>query len=391
MTRRGASDAGESRRSARSPQRFGTEGGTGVKKKEQTSFFSFLRPKGNALDNISEFAMFVRMLAYLVNSGMTPQKAMTMMHSKSSGAERKRLDQVMEHMNRGETLAESFAATGYYPKEFSGIISIGEREGKLYDALMLYGDYITHTMTLRRSFSAALKYPSFVLAFLVGAVLALTLKVLPNIVTMVNGMGISRDKLPSVSRLLFILTDMVNFVGVPVATALSLALIAYIFTGGQKHLIALLSKVPKVGDMNNRLSWAQWLLLGATCFSGGMKVYDTVETLSNMPLPKELAKKGVYQRMKENIRAGRSLSEELERAKAPGIITQMIAMAERSGTLGESMRSVANQYLFSLSYEMKELSSMIEPIVIGMVTGIGGGFVGIVFITMYSVSRLAAR
>ena len=74
---------------------------------------------------------------------------------------------------------------------------------------------------------------------------------------------------------------------------------------------------------------------------------------------------GCIEGMREGVERGESL---LRTATASGIYTpivlQMVAVGEESGALDDMMTEVADMYQREVEYELKSLSSQIEPILI---------------------------
>lgn len=156
----------------------------------------------------------------------------------------------------------------------------------------------------------------------------------------------------------------------------------------------LLNAVPKIRETNNKLAWAQWLMMGAICLQSGMLLGPVLETLSRLPLPKELAgKKGgvyKYKNLQKNVGAGKPLSQELRACNAPSIIPQMVGASEKSGRMGEAIRSISAQYLYTLSLDIKVIGTIVEQLSVAVVVLFGGSIVSVVSITMMSITKAVA-
>jgi MSHA biogenesis protein MshG len=74
---------------------------------------------------------------------------------------------------------------------------------------------------------------------------------------------------------------------------------------------------------------------------------------------------GKIEKMREGVERGESV---LRTAVAAGIFTpvvrQMISVGEESGALDDLMQEIADMYQREVEYELKTLSSQIEPILI---------------------------
>src|SRR5690606_37480180 len=76
----------------------------------------------------------------------------------------------------------------------------------------------------------------------------------------------------------------------------------------------------------------------------------------------------------EQILSGKDLSNSLRHPRIPTIVTAMIAVGERSGTLDQVLSQLGAYYEERLEMGIKRLSSLIEPALI-LVIGAMVGFV----------------
>ncbi len=360
--------------------------------KKEKGKLNFFKSKKTSKDELEEFSLFIRMFGFLIRDGYTPDKAVAMITSTTKGGLGNAAREALLKMEQGASMSDAFSFSGYFPKEFCAVVGVGESTGSLGEALDLYAEYIEKVLQMRKGFNSALTYPTMLLSFVIVMAAVMLFVVAPKFVDMLNQMGASRDKLPSISNVLFVSYDFANIVGMPIIVSIVVAIAYYLMFGkGKTHIMKILGVVPKIRDVNNKLNWSQWLMMGAICLKAGMLLNPMLGILANLPLPLELGKKNkarttAYEVVRKNVLAGNPLSQELEGAKVPHIVTQMIGASEKSGRMGEAMKSVAGQYLYSLSMDIKSIGTVVEQIAIGVVVMFGGSIVAVVAITMMSVS-----
>lgn len=359
---------------------------------------SIFKKKKTYEDELDEFALFIRMFGFLVRDGYTPDKAVAIMGTTSAGELRRASLAALNKLERGVSMSDAFASTGYFPSEFCAVVGVGESTGSLGDALELYAEYIDKVLQMRKGFRSALTYPTLLLSFVFVMVGVLLFVVAPKFVNMLTEMDVPRSRLPGISAVLFISHEFAELVGMPVIIAGIAFLVYYLMFGpGKNHLMKALGGVPKVKEVNNKLDWSQWLMMGAICLRSGMLLNPMLSTLAGLPLPLELKRRigksrlspTVYEILRKNVGAGSPMSAELVSAKVPNIITQMVGASEKSGRLGEAMKSVAGQYLYSLPADIKAIGTVVEQLAIGSVVIFGGGIVAIVAMTMMAISANA--
>ena len=90
----------------------------------------------------------------------------------------------------------------------------------------------------------------------------------------------------------------------------------------------------------------------------------------------------------QQILAGKDLSSSLQHPRIPAIVTQMIAVGERTGTLDNVLQQLGEYYEQRLQTSIKRLSAMLEPALI-LVIGVMVGFVYYAFMqALFSLAKV---
>ena len=330
------------------------------------------------------------MFAFLIKDGYSVSRAVEILAQQTTGELGKMFTKASSLLKSGSSTADALSSAGF-PKELCSIASVGEKSGYMAEALELYGVYLEKATTLDNVFRSALKYPTVMISLVVVGFVAAILFIVPRIQNMVTSMGADISQLPVFSKILFVSYRILTPLGNYGAVALVLFLVWFLMFGKGKDLILkVFYFLPQVHSINYRLSWAQWLLLCAVCVRSGMKINSALQTVESLPKPKEMAGEN-YKKMLKNINAGSMLSVELKKLSVPPAISSIIGVAEKSGRLSEAMESLANQYLEQLSFDVRNIGSAIEPVVIVAVAGIGGGLAASIFLTVFSLTQMVGN
>jgi type II secretory pathway component PulF len=92
---------------------------------------------------------------------------------------------------------------------------------------------------------------------------------------------------------------------------------------------------------------------------------------------------GAVDKIAESVRRGRGLSAPMrEVAVFPPMVVQMVATGEESGALDEMLKQVSDYYDSEVEYMVKNLTAMIEPVMIGIM-GVGAIFLIIAILMPY--------
>jgi len=342
------------------------------------------------MKNLSEFSSTIRMFAFLIKDGYSVPRAVEILAQQSTGDIGKMFTKASQLLKSGVSTGDALASAGF-PKELCSVASVGEKSGYMAESLELYGTYLEKATTLENVFRSALKYPTVMISLVVVGFVAAILFIVPRIQNMVTSMGADVSQLPVFSKILFVSYGILTPLGNYGAVALVLFLVWFLMFGKGKDLILrLFYFLPQVHSINYRLSWAQWLLLCAVCVKSGMKITQALQTVENMAKPKEISGDN-YKKMLKNITTGSMLSVEMKKLNVPPAVVSIIGIAEKSGRVSEAMESLANQYLEQLSFDVRNIGSAIEPVVIVAVAGVGGGLAASIFLTVFSLTQMVGN
>ncbi len=86
------------------------------------------------------------------------------------------------------------------------------------------------------------------------------------------------------------------------------------------------------------------------------------------------------------VREGETLGEPLQRTGVfPMMVTRMVSIGEKSGALESLLEKISEFYDQQVSTTVKSLTSLIEPIMIGVMGFIVGGMVMAIFLPIFQM------
>lgn len=84
---------------------------------------------------------------------------------------RRHFEEMIEAINRGETVSDALAETGsYFPPLFLELVNVGEQTGKLAEVLKRLANHYEHQLKLRQIFIGAITWPMMQLIMAVGII-----------------------------------------------------------------------------------------------------------------------------------------------------------------------------------------------------------------------------
>lgn len=321
---------------------------------------------------LRDLILFFRQLASMINAGvpiLEGVKSISRQVSKQSL--QNILTEVTYDIEAGESLS---GAMSKHERAFSpfmlGIIRTGEVSGRLSQSLESLAAYLDRDYTFLRKVRAAFAYPVFVLAVVIILTIVLFIFVLPQLVTLFEGAGVV---LPLPTRILIAVTTFVQRFWpllLMLLVAGGLLLRSYARTPeGRYSLSTLMLRIPLVSRLLTKLYLARLTTVLHTLFS------SDVPALESLMLAKEAVGNRVYRRILDEtvaaVKDGASVSS-IWRHEAfiPPMLTSMVEVGERSGTVDKSFAEASRFFQRDVETALETITTLLEPILV-IILGIG--------------------
>ncbi|MGC9402321.1 type II secretion system F family protein [Vibrio genomosp. F10 str. 9ZC157] len=315
--------------------------------------------------------IFCRQLYSLTKAGVPLLRSMKGLTQNCANKQLKEaLEEVAAELTNGRSLS---GAMQLHPKVFSSLfvsmISVGENTGRLDEALLQLAGYYEQEVETRKRIKTAMRYPTFVISFILVALFILNLKVIPQFATMFSRFGVD---LPLPTRILIGMSEFfVNYwaLMIGVMVGLLFAFKAWHNTmAGRERWDLFRIRTPIVGDVINRALLSRFSRTFALMLKAGVPLNQSLalsaEALDNKYLERKLLE------MKASIEAGSTISSTAINANIfTPLVIQMISVGEETGRIDELLLEVSDFYDREVDYDLKTLTARIEPILLVIVAG----------------------
>ncbi|MCY9869652.1 type II secretion system F family protein [Vibrio barjaei] len=315
--------------------------------------------------------IFCRQLFSLTKAGVPLLRSMKGLTQNCTNKQLKyALEEVVNELTNGRNLSSCMQL---HPRVFSplfvSMIAVGENTGRLDQALEQLAAYYEQEVETRKRIKAAMRYPTFVLTFIVAALFVLNIKVIPQFADMFARFGVD---LPLPTRILITTSNF--FVGFwPLllgAMAGSLfAFRAWLATAaGREKWDHIKLRLPIVGGIVNRAQLSRFSRTFALMLRAGVPLNQSLalsaEAIDNKYLENRIME------MKAAIEAGSTVSSTAINANIfTPLVIQMISVGEETGRIDELLIEVSDFYDREVDYDLKTLTARIEPILLTVVAG----------------------
>jgi type IV pilus assembly protein PilC len=337
-------------------------------------FFNRIKP--------ADLTIMTRQLATMVNSGMTILRALYVLEAQTENEKLvATLTLVRKDVEAGLPLSD---ALDRHPKVFNQLFvamtRAGETGGVLDSALMRVADQLESADSLRRQVKAAMAYPIVVMVFAFSVLIALVVFLVPVFVGTFKQFG---GDLPTITKFTVGLSKAMT--GYWYAFIIGGFGISWSFKkwkateGGRKLWDTFKLRIPmKIGDIVQKIALARWSRTLSALVSAGVPLMAALEitgqTAGNWCVEKAMAD------VIDSVRQGGTIAEPLKNAPVfPGMVSHMIGVGEETGAMDTMLSKIADFYEDQVAAAVKQLASILEPVMIVLV----GGMVGFIVVSMY--------
>lgn len=291
------------------------------------------------------------------------------------------IDYIIDKVNNGVPLWRALMDTKKFSSNIISLVKIGEETGRLSENLNVIAVQEEKNRLFTSKLRSAMAYP--VLIFIIASIVALLIAwfILPRLSTVFSQMDV---ELPFLTQMLINLGNFLQEYGtfvVPLILILLFTGTFFVFVYKKTNFIGyyILLKTPIIKNLIMQIEVARFSFLFGTLLKSGIPILHSVESLqktSNIDFYKNY-----YKYLGQSINAGRSIESTFKDYKnstnvLPVQVQQMIITGEKSGSLPDVLLKVSDIYEGKLDNTTKNLTVILEPILLVVV------WLGVIFIAL---------
>ena len=316
-----------------------------------------------------DFLALIEELYYLINSGMSIDKAIKLLITTSAKETQiKILSNILEDIKGGTQL--SLALKSSLEKEnFSvdalsiGFIATSEEVGNLSDGLLQLFEYLTFQKVIRSDIKQALAYPMFLMGMAVVVSFLIFFLIIPKFSTIFSPEEFER--LPSLSYAILSMGNYLNNNGAMVfSIIISVVSLFVIFIKRVGiNWLSLFYHTPKLRDLVIDIQLS--IVYGAlgTMLKGGLELDRALRQLQKIELLKEI--NDLLKNTLTELKRGIKMSEVFSlNALIPPSDIALLYVGESSASMPQILSSLSKRHSDAFSRDVKKVLSILEPAVI---------------------------
>ena len=361
----------------------------GIKVTEITEVKSILQKEitfGSGVKS-QDFVIYLRQFSTLLKAGITVVDATNILAEQTSS---KTLAKVLRDVELDLQSGKPFTEAAekhrkVFPPLFINMMKAGEAGGNLDDILERLALYYEKQHRTKQKVMSAMSYPLVVGAIAIIIVIFLLTFVVPTFATMFASFG---SDLPLITKLVMNAGEVFKVLWwSPVIIVIALLVLIKYIQGNRKtkyYLDYALLRMPVFGKLLQKAALARMTRTLSSLFSSSVPVLQSVSIVEKVVGNEVLAK--VIRESRLALEKGETIAGPMQGHWAfPPLVTQMIAVGEKTGSLDTMLDKVAEFYEAEVDAATDQIKSLIEPVMIVLLAGVVGTIVAAIAIPMFKI------
>ena len=337
-----------------------------------------------------EIVIFSRQLSTMVDAGIPIIQGLNALKDQVIHPQFKQvLGTIEADIQHGSGLAVAFSKHPHvFDTFFVNMLKVGETGGVLSQVLDRVSGYMEKTLKLQRKVKSALIYPIVVVLMAMVITIVLMVKVVPTFAGIYDSFD---QQLPAMTMLLinissFLQNYLLLFLGGLMGVGFMIRQWHKTDKGAEK-IDGFILKMPIFGPLLRKVAISRFSRTLATLIQSGVPILESLDivekTIGNRVL--ELT----VQDVRKNVREGESIAGPLEKSGVfPPMVTRMIAIGEKSGQMEKMLLKISEFYDDQVDAAVDGLTSIIEPLIIGVLGVIIGFIVIALFLPILNMTQI---
>jgi type IV pilus assembly protein PilC len=336
--------------------------------------------------------LFSRQLATLINAGLPLTQSLRSVGQQTTNKSFKVvINQIINDIEAGTAFSKALEKhPAVFNRVYISLVAAGEASGTLDAGLERLAIQQEKDADIISKVRGAMIYPLIVLAVMLCVSLFMIIKVLPQVQSIYAGLpGVS---LPILTRVLLAVSQFITHFWWIILIVLGVG--AFLGTrwakslGGRSAIDAFKMRAWPIGNLYMKMYMARFARTGTTLVASGvplLQVLDiTGDAVDNVHIQASLRK------AVEKVKGGKALSDAIDNdPNFLELVPNMLRIGEQSGALENMMAKVADYYEKEVDNEIKNISTIIEPVMMIVMGIIAITIVAAILLPIYSLVNQA--
>lgn len=325
-----------------------------------------LRRLGHGRPSIADLVLFSRQMYSITKSGLPLLRGLRgLALSTHNALLRDALYDVLQSLESGRDFASSLARhPDLFSPLFVSMVRVGESTGTLDNCFLRLCEYLSQDQDVQDRVKSAIRYPLIVVGVIGLSVAVITIFVIPNFAPLFKILG---NDIPWPTRVIMGTSVLVRRHGVALIVAAVLAFFAFkrhtATAAGRYRWDRFKLKLPVLGELMHHSILARVTRSLSISLEAGLPMIQALTLLSRSAGNEYLAERLL--RLRDAVERGEALSQAAGAAAIfTPLVLQMVLVGEETGELTHLLEEVSGYYQREVDFRLRNLTAMLEPLLI---------------------------
>ncbi len=334
--------------------------------------------------------LFARNLGVMLGAGLPLSRALAVIERQTKDSHLvQAISEISSDVRHGTTLHESLGKfPSIFPRLTVAMVRAGEEGGDLSSSLVVASEQMEHASDLKKKIRGAMIYPAIILFAIIGIGILMMIYVVPTLAQTFEEMG---SELPFATKVILWISDflvnntIVAFGGIVVG---GLLITSYFRTKqGKRFKDFAFLRMPVVGEMVREVNAARTSRTLASLLSSGVGILPALEIAEDVVQNSYF--KEVIAEARKSVGDGDPLSKTFTRREDlyPPFVGEMMSVGEETGQTPDMLKRMAQYYESEVDRKTKDMSTIIEPVLMLLIGGMVGFFAISMIMPIYGISQ----
>src|SRR3989344_1330472 len=335
-----------------------------------------------------EKVVFAKNLGAMLGAGLSLSRALSIIERQTKNKGLKKITaSLSESVSQGKTLSEAMKD---HPQVFSkllvSMVGAGEESGSLAESLTIVSVQMNNMYKLQKKVKGAMLYPAVIIVvmFIIG--ILMLIYVIPGLTKTFKEVNV---ELPMSTKAVIFISDFLgnNAVTAFMGTVLAVGIL-YGWTRtkkGKRFLDFLTLHLPIISGIIKETNYARTSRTLSSLLSAGVPVAQALSITGDVI--QNSYYKEVLEESEKSVEKGDSISGVFVKNDRlyPIFVGEMINVGEETGNMSKMLMEVALFYENEVSQKTKDMSAIIEPLLMVFIGAVVGFFAISMMTPMYSI------
>lgn len=342
-----------------------------------------------------DLLVFTRQLSTIVSAGLPLMQGLDILAEQTEDPRfAKIIAAIGQSVESGETFSDALRNFNRaFPDIYISMVRAGEASGDLDGVLLQLADYLEASEELKRRIRSAMTYPVVAFSMIILIAAGLIIFVVPQFAEIFNSFG---KALPAPTQMLINASNAMRtltFWGIALGVIIGTVAFLRVYgatAAGKYTLDSLKLRLPIFGPLMRKVAISRFARTLSTLTRSGVSILQALEIVERTAGNEVYAK--AIRQASEAVRNGETLAEPLAKAQVfPAMVTRMIGVGEKTGALEGMLAKISDFYDSEVKATVDALTSLIEPMLIGIMGIVVGGIVMGLFMPIFQLSSIVGN